>query len=1292
MKKLTLAALIAVLFSTSGIAAKKDNKLNSALGSISYSKFEVIFKKGSETEDAYVRYKKMEAIRGNAQKSLERLMKKRKSAELMVRYGEMMLQRGRDQETFALELEMDGKSKEAAKLKASSKKLLRSGLSMHAKTLKSLKNKNLKAEVYLGMAKTERQLGKHQRAINYANLGLKQGKNIPGPIQKGLHLVLADAAFDKAQGGRALEHYRKALKFVRGEGLEKSYLYYKIAWTQYNLKDPVESLKTLRRLIDKNQDRFALKQEAIRDYGLMASDLSPKELKESGGVAGIYSYLKKSSNTDLPEKAVERMAKSFASNGRRQDAIDTMMHVISEAPTDKYNVDRALSVIEWEKSLAKKERLKDRYMWLLAKFGPSSDWYRGQEHDVQKVSFDKVESSIRLYSNKLHEQALKQKNKESRDENLMVVARLYDAHLKEFSNEPTLYYYRAEIHRYFSEWKDAGVKFDKYLSLLKPLEKVGLSAFNKKTKKEVLSSAVDVWERAFKRNDKYVVEYIDACDRFVSENPKHPKSAQVMYASSEAAYKVKNTGGALTRLNRIVSEYPKTKQSVDAVNTALDIYNKDNDWVNLATNARQWINKIGTWAPTKDAPKVKAELQKILSQTELKACDELSKSSDKYLEAALCFKSYANGFSTSPKAVQALMKSAQLYKKTGRVTAEMDTLEGLVKKYPKSDEAEEAFGKLATAYEKSFQFEKATEIYEVLVSRPKLKDRNLFLERLLVLLQGVGKRDTLAKWLQDKSVKKSLKKEIMATDYRQMFNTLREEELANGYVKGNFASRKAQDIYKRLKAANAKNELDFAQFLEIQRYKGNLLREKGKLGEADKQWMKGLKAFWKKKGRTDADWEAAARLRLDQSTFWLVQFERVNLKANPQKKVELFTKLEGWYAEVIKMKSPTVALEALWKSASLYESFSKELAALPETQEQAKALAAKGKLAMEQLSTRARSWKIVSPAIIAAISASRGPASTTQALRSEFPWDKLPLWLEPSKTWDKMSEWSMSNKEVSEALAKASNDRGTLRNLALVDVVRRGDYSNNQSKVWISTLGDKESIQLRIQALINEKEYHLANLYLDQYQELFKKDAFVSHMAGKIMWARGDYKSAQDYWVSKNRYNGDFHTVYWKLGWDYTFANLGVKEQQSLSDDAFDDLKDVAKMPWQKVYLSSLCVNNHIKCPESYMKKDVFTTLSQDLSKYYEYQTAQSANAHNTKVFAIEALFENRLNKAKELGELKPYKEVLSHLWDMQDHETSKKIAKVTYKKLKKMLNAKQVEIEKSLKNKLLANNKRKTP
>lgn len=1260
---------------------KSDELTSQQFGKISYYQFEVLFKKGSETEDAYTRFKKMEAIRSQAQSSLERLMKQSSNPELAARYAELTIQRGRDQESFGLELEMSGSASEAKKLRDSSKVLLRSGLVMHEKNIKALKNETLKAEVYLGMSRTERSLGSNQRAMHFASKGLELSSKISSQTRMRLHMAMGDAAFEMAKADPALKSYRSALQLAPDTGLERSYLEYKIAWSLYNLKDPVNAVKSLRKLIDNNQDRFALKQEAIRDYGLMASDLSKAELEDEGGVKGVYKYLRKSSDSDLPERAIERLAKTFAANGRRQDAADAMLMLIEEKPKDKSNVDRALLIVEWEKDLVEKWKLRDRYMWILTSFGPSSDWFRGLEHDAQMLARKKIESSIRNYATSLHKEAQLDGNKESRDEKLMIVARLYDAHIKEFFEEPRIYFYRAEIHTHFSEWPEAGEAYSKYLAQLKLLPQDELSAFDKKTKAEVLESHVEVWEKATKSNPQYSDKLLAAADLFVEQNSKDPRSAKVLFSAAESAFLSKNSAAAMSRLERVVREYPKSQTAVDAVDAALDMYNKENDWVNLAIKARAWLDAVQVWAPESQISKSKKELEGILAKTELKACEELSKKSDRLLESALCFESFAKGFPGDSFAPKALFQAAEIYQKTKRSTAELDVLEDLVKKYPKSVEAEKAFGTLATVYEKNFLFDRATEIYEVLVSRPNLKDRAIFIERLLVLLQGTGQREKLQKWLKDPLVTATLRKQILSEDYKEMFAKLREDEISDGYVKGDFTKAESREIFARLSQAQKNNELEFYQVLEMQRFKGNLLKEKGKLGEADKEWMEGLKAFWAKKSRSDLEWESAARLRLDQSAFWLVPFEATHLKQNPQKKVELFTKLEAWYAEVIGMKSPTVALEALWRSSKLYASFSKELATLPETKVQSEELARKSKLALEQLASRARDWKLMSPAILAAISSMQDSAEPTKT-KNEFPWPSLPLWFDASSEWLSWEEWKFSRSELTNLITKSS-DRKSLRRSAMVLAVRDGIDSDPATKTWLSTLGDKPSIQVRIQILLNSKSLQLANLYLDQYQEVFGKDAFVSYMAGHVMWARGDYRSAYDYWVKKNSAE-DFHSLYWKMGWDYAFANLGSAEQRPLASSYYQKLKSRSDEPWKKVYLYALCLNSKIDC-KSETSTDVFVKLfDEDLGPQRSWQSKFGGSVFDVKRLAIETFVESGVPQVKELAALKPYKEALSSLWSMGSFATDRSAINDTHQRHKNMIDKRQFEIEQKLKNDLI--------
>jgi hypothetical protein len=171
---------------------------------------------------------------------------------------------------------------------------------------------------------------------------------------------------------------------------------YRLSWVEYNAKDAEVALKHLDRLFEITRDRYALKSEAVQDYGLFAADLNKTNLEARGSIQGIFKHLNKVSEPAAALKAMDRMSHTFAKNGRRLEAIEVQEFLISENSFDVLAVDRALTIVEWTHTLADKQRLTEKYFWLISNFAPGSAWYvaQGTKLQIQRNATDRIEASV----------------------------------------------------------------------------------------------------------------------------------------------------------------------------------------------------------------------------------------------------------------------------------------------------------------------------------------------------------------------------------------------------------------------------------------------------------------------------------------------------------------------------------------------------------------------------------------------------------------------------------------------------------------------------------------------------------------------------------------------------------------------------------------------------------------------------------------------------------------------------------------------------------------------------------
>ncbi len=1148
----------------------------SSIEKIDYSRFSLLFTRAQNDEDPSVRFAKLENLRAEAQASLERLIKKTPSADLEFRFADLLLARAKDMEQFAMELALLGREREALPLQQRSKALQREALNRFNKILRTAGKHPLIPKIHLAMGRTELALGQKNEAFHHAD----QGRAALSSEQKGKTLDMAlwilrgDAAFELARARVAQEAYERAHQLVEKGSVEDAYLTYRLAWVFYNDKEALKAILSLENLFELTKDRLSLRQEAVQDYGLFAADLSPEEFKSKGGLENAWKLLSKVSSDESAIKAIERLGKVYAKNGRREGGTEVFEFLISKDPSNAKNVDRALTIVEWAHSLADKKKLTSRYLWLLKDFGPRSLWFEKQKShpDVQRLAFDRIESSLRKYAVGLHQEASKVQEEEPRKKMEDAAAELYDAHILAFSEKPRIYFYRAEIFRSRKQWAEAGNHYDRFLHLyaLQPAE--SLDKVDHEFRKEASWGSVQVWAKAAESSKEHALLFLASADRFLQTDAQHPQASQVGLDAVKVELKSSSASVAMGRLDKLILQFPRSEAAAQAVHAGLDLLNKENDYVNLALKARAWVGKLDQWAPANKKKEIREELQNILAKTEAKACEILSKQATQELEAALCFENYAKGFSKELLAADALLMAAKLFEKQNDSASSLRSLEALVTQYPNSKAAAAAYSQLAAAYEKNFEFQRALSVYESLLNRKvDVADREKILTRFLLLASSLGQSDKLERGLKDAQAPAALKRKIEENHVRKAFATYS--------LLGNSKSTEAQGIWAEIEKQRQRRAFPLDLELEYHRLRGVAQRDLGKMDKADEAWMAGLRIFWKAKDRSGLDWQAAARLRLEEASVWEKVFRNTDLKKNPQRKIELFQKLEAWYAEILKMKSPVVALESLAATAQLYAALAHEMKALPETAAKSEEFKAKALEIIRQLSLRAQEWRIISPVALSSlkiledIQMGKAVSEIDFSLKAQaslaFPWPELGRWVELSKESLEWKEWNQSSTSLRRVVNRKES-RAEARRSAFVLLVRKPSLKDAQIKAWSEGFVDKSGIQMRIQALIADKSLDQAQLFIEQYESLFGADAFIEHQWGRLAWARGNFEEAYTRWMH-SKFETEYRVAYWQEGWRKLVADLAGGDSQHIQGRIFDRLAPLAKTILEKQSLAQLC-------------------------------------------------------------------------------------------------------------------------
>ena len=1154
-------------------------------------KFAVLLKAARTSNEVLDQMAKMETLRATAENSLALLLKGRPTdLELNLRLAELHLNRARDFEQFALELSLLGQEAKAKELQKTSTGLFETGLRNYKVLLPRVKNHPMEGEIYLGLARSLKSLRRYKEALGF--LKSIENRKYPQRTQFFIALIEGDLEFILSNAKGAKVAYDRAETYVAAGTPEALYLTYKKAWVLYNLKDTHAAVALLKKVVEASKDRLALAQEAVQDFSLFAADLSTAELATEGGVRGVYRYLAGYSRPEIAERAMEKLSETYSLNGRRSEAKATLEFLIELNPNSNRNGERALTVVKYDQDRADTKALAAKYMWLIKNFGPLSAWYKAQKlrPDIQRNTYDAIEESLRTYAVNLHKEANVEKSDERRRALEETVATLYDEHLANFKEVPRINYYRAELYRRSKDYEKAAIRYDRFILNLLAYDESKLEDFDIKLKKEAALGAVETWAKAIDQKPKLTESMLKACDRFVDLFPKDVKAPVVALDAARVEFKTGNPEIALKRIQKLVKDYPQSPEAAEGVNAGLDILNKQGDFVNLAAYAREWKEKVALWSPAAKKSEMTGQLDKVLSTSEAKSCEVMSKRKDKKLEAALCFRRVADTVGNSDIAPKSLVLASELFTAYGDPFSALEALEELVQKHPNSPQAIVAFSKLAEGFERTFQFSKSADIYEKLLTRKDVPNRKQVLQRLASLYSGLGEKAKLEKLLTDADAGQDLKNHVFEISLKADHDELLNLERTEGYTKGHFASARAQAIYEHFLDLEKKSKLPTAMSLEMQRIAGHLVHSQGNMQKADEIWMAGLKKFWRTSPKTPALWESAARMRLSQGSYWRSRFNSAELASSPQRKVAMFQKLEAWNAEVLGMNSPAVALETLWQTAKLYQDFANEIKSTqPKMSED---LSNKSKLVTQELARRAQNWGIISPLLLSVLSELRAARGHDTAVKINFPWPELPRALDMASDKKNYSEWQNDVRELDRTLVR-SKDRREQRRVAYVLLTKKNSLSGIGLHGWEDLLTGKDEVQGRIQAALQDNANDKAELLLGQYNSVYGDDLFSAIAASRLEVNKREYSDGYRRALALFQ-QGSFAGAYYAIGWKSLFDEL---TEGQLSDgfkkEAFSVLQGKAKVTWEKQLLATLCLKGTITCEGSYVGSGLLALVNE---------------------------------------------------------------------------------------------------
>lgn len=590
------------------------------------------------------------------------------------------------------------------------------------------------------------------------------------PLVPDSHLSIGEIDFDRHNFDKALVHFNAIKNYP--DSPVYPYGIYKAGWTQYNLRNTIEGLKELEKVVEfgkkveaeKLDARLDLRKEALLDMTLFFSDIFPAK--------DAYGYFKnQASETDLPPTLM-KLVQLYEHHSKYEEKRVVLTDVIDRLPYSEvipiaYN-ERALTFENLKKHKEVLEDLESLYTTC----DPQGRWARHQIKPDPSPSANAKSSdeptAIESCQKRLNESSLRMASK-------WLKTWRKNAGLTEYADNAQrafeIYLRRSEVspETYEARYAYAELLFQrqKFRPASEQYAIVGLDPKHGPLSHDALFAAMLSLEKAVtdKWNDHDEATFKSFANAYIAGFPKGVHRLEVEFKVALIAYEKGRYDESAPIFLRLGQQFAGSEKGIKAQDLYLDILNLKKDYKGLTEYSSQLLSK------TKDASRI-VKLKKIYEQSyflqiqkleedkkyalaveqyqkfalENRASDlaekawwnsmQLSFKLQNFLEGARSADRFADLFPNSPLKIEALLRAAQTYESMAQLALAAGVLIKLSKFEVKNQGKWSALA--ADFYALSGHISEAKALYEALQSQKSTQSISA-LEKLAAIEQGLSR-------------------------------------------------------------------------------------------------------------------------------------------------------------------------------------------------------------------------------------------------------------------------------------------------------------------------------------------------------------------------------------------------------------------------------------------------------------------------------------------------------------------------------------------------------------------------
>lgn len=514
--------------------------------------------------------------------------------------------------------------------------------------------------------------------------------------------MIPDALLALGELNFKANNFPKALAFfelIKKYPDSKVYPYglYKSSWAQYNMGNPEEALLTMEQVVDighaveaeGKDSRLDLRKEALNDMALFFSESKPSSM--------AIKYFKDQAKNINPAPYLEKLSKIYNKHGKVKDEEMILLGLVKAFPR---NPRRPFFHRRLAETYDAQNRIKEAVINLV-KFDRSCDAIMSTGEDYDDPEVLECKDLVDSFALRTAKNWLKIWKKQDSKKHGIAAEQGLRVHLKD---------QKASADNADARYAFADLLFalDKYAEASEEYEKVGATIADKDKAHDSRYAALVAFDKSANG------DWNDAAEKrlkILAENylQKHPQGKHYLDVSFKVGlldYQKEKLELAEPRFYALGKRFPNDAKGKKAQDLYLDILNTKKDFVALQKGALEWKSL------EKDS-KRQASLQKIFEQAYFSHVQVVI-SEEKYQEAIALYRSFATDYPKSDMADEAQWNIVSLFLKQDDYPGAAQAYFEFYKKFPRHEKAVEGLIRSADLYEQMGMPDRALEVTTVL--------------------------------------------------------------------------------------------------------------------------------------------------------------------------------------------------------------------------------------------------------------------------------------------------------------------------------------------------------------------------------------------------------------------------------------------------------------------------------------------------------------------------------------------------------------------------------------------------